>query len=253
MAKNQFKFVGKRVLRVDAKDKVTGRLKYPSDYYSDGMLWGKVLRSKYPHAKINSINTEKAKRLKGVVTVLTHKDIEGSNRYGIAVQDQPVLCEYRVRYVGDAVAVVAAETREVAEKAINLIDVDYESLPVVTSVHNALKKNAIKIHEKGNVILELHFDRGDVKKGFKQADVIVENTYYTPMMDHAFLETEAGYAKLDENGIVTVWAGGQYAFRDQTQISRALGIPMDRIRVIEPFTGGAFGGKDEVTVQNMLA
>lgn len=253
MPERQFRVVGKRITRIDAKDKVTGQLKYPSDYYSPDMLWGKVLRSKYPHAKIKSINTAKAEKLKGVIAVLTHKDIEGSNRYGIAIQDQPVLCEDRVRYVGDAVAVVAAETREIAEKAVQLIGVDYEPLPIITNVHDALKPGTIKLHDKGNVILELHFERGNVEEGFKESDLIVENTYFTPMMDHAFLETEAGFAKIDSDGVVTVWAGGQYPFRDQTQIARALGYPMRKIRMIEPFTGGAFGGKDEITCQILLA
>ena len=253
MAKSQFRVIGKRITRIDAKDKVTGKLIYPSDYYSDDMLWGKVLRSKYPHAKIKSINTSRAEKLKGVIAVLTHKDIEGSNRYGIAIQDQPVLCEDKVRYVGDAVAVVAGETKEIAEKAIELIEVDYEPLPLITNVHNALKSDAIKIHNKGNIILELHFNRGDVGQGFKECDLIVENTYFTPMMDHTFLETEAGFAKIDSDGNVTVWAGGQYPFRDQTQIARTLGYPMEKIRMIEPFTGGAFGGKDEITCQILLA
>jgi len=217
------------------------------------MGWGRVLRSKYPHAKIRSIDTAAAKRLPGVVTVLTHKDIEGTNRFGIERQDQPVLCEDRVRYVGDAVALVGAETKEIAAEALDLIRVEYEPLPLLDDPHRALEKDSIRLHEKGNIVHELHFTRGDIQQGFAHADVVVENTYKTQMMDHAFLECEAGLARGEEAGTLGVQCCGQYAFRDVTQVARALNYPPEKIRMIEPFTGGAFGGKDEVTVQILLA
>jgi len=248
-----YKYIGKRIARIDARPKVDGSLKYPSDLYEKGMIWGRVLRSKYPHALIRSIDTSGAERLPGVVAMLTHKDIKGSNRFGIERQDQPVLCEDRVRYVGDAVALVGAETKEIAEKALDLIRVDYEPLPLIDDPQKALEKDAVKLHEKGNIVHELHFTRGDIAQGFSRADVIVENTYKTQMMDHAFLETEAGLAYIDKDGLLTIQCCGQYAFRDVTQVARALNYPPEKIRMIEPYTGGAFGGKDEVTVQILLA
>lgn len=249
----EYKYIGKRVPRIDARPKVDGSLKYTSDLYEKGMIWGRVLRAKHPHARILSIDTSAAKKLQGVVAVLTHKDVKGINRFGIERQDQPVLCGDRVRYVGDAVALVGAETKEIAEKALGLIRVEYEPLPLVDDPRAALEKDCVAIHEKGNIVHELHFTRGDIGKGFAGADVVVEQTYRTQMMDHAFLETEAGFATVDADGLLTVRCGGQYAFRDVTQIARALDYPEDKIRMIEPYTGGAFGGKDEVTVQIFLA
>ncbi len=248
----KYKRIGKRIKRIDARPKVEGSLKYPSDLYVENMVWGRVLRAKYPHAVIKSIDTSKAEKLPGVVAVLTHKDVDGINRFGIERQDQPVLCEDRVRYVGDAVALVGAETKEIAEKALDLIEVDYEPLPLLDDPHEALKKGAVELHEGGNVVHELHFARGDVANGFSKADIVVENTYKTQMMDHVFLEAEAGLAYVDDNGVLTVHSCGQYAFRDQTQVARALNYPEEKIRMIEPYTGGAFGGKDEVTVQILL-
>ncbi|MCX6357848.1 MAG: xanthine dehydrogenase family protein molybdopterin-binding subunit [Candidatus Aureabacteria bacterium] len=253
MIVGKYKYVGKRITRIDARPKVDGSLKYPSDLYENGMVWGRVLRAKYPHAKIRSIDTAEALRLPGVVTVLTHKDIRGINRFGIERQDQPVLAEDRVRYVGDAVALVGAETKEIAEEALDLIKVDYEPLPLLTDPRDALKDNAIKLHDGGNIVHELHFTRGDTARGFEGADVVVEHTYRMQMMDHAFLETEAGFASVDRDGVLTIQSCGQYAFRDQTQIARALNYPQEKIRMIEPYTGGAFGGKDEITVQILLA
>lgn len=248
-----YKYIGKRIPRIDARSKVDGSLKYPSDLYVKGMIWGRVLRAKHPHARILSIDTSGAEKLPGVVAVLTHKDVAGTNRFGIERQDQPVLCEDRVRYIGDAVALVGAETKEIAERALDLIRVDYEPLPILDDPRESLKRDAIRLHEKGNIVHELHFARGDAAEGFASAYVVVENTYKTQMMDHAFLECEAGLAHVGDDGILTVQSCGQYAFRDVTQIARALNYPPEKIRMIEPYTGGAFGGKDEVTVQILLA
>ncbi len=249
----KYKYIGKRVPRIDARAKVDGSLKYPSDFYAKDMIWGRVLRAKHPHAKIKSIDVSAAKRLPGVVAVLTHEDVDGANRFGIERQDQPVLCDDRVRYVGDAVALVGAERKDVAEEALKLIKVDYEILPLLDDPRQALEADSIKLHEGGNVVHELHFTRGNIASGFAGADVIVENTYKTQMMDHAFLECEAGFAQIEKDGALVVQSCGQYAFRDVTQIARALNYPSEKIRMIEPFTGGAFGGKDEVTVQILLA
>ena len=141
-------------------------------------------------------------------------------------------------------ALVGAERKDVAEEALKLIKVDYEILPLLDDPRQALEADSIKLHEGGNVVHELHFTRGNIASGFAGADVIVENTYKTQMMDHAFLECEAGFAQIEKDGALVVQSCGQYAFRDVTQIARALNYPSEKIRMIEPFTGGAFGGKD---------
>ncbi|HRT37360.1 MAG TPA: molybdopterin-dependent oxidoreductase [Caldisericia bacterium] len=248
------KWIGKKVTQVLSKEKVTGKIKYPSDQYSENLIWGKVLRSKYPHALIKKIDISKALKLNGVVAVLTYNDIPGLNGFGIAIQDQPVLCYDKVRYIGDAVALVACETKELLDKAIDLIEVDYEPLPVVEDPLKALEKDSPKVHENGNIHLHTKIDKGDIEKGFKEADLIIENEYRTGRQEHAYLETESGFAFYDEDeDLLTIFCGGQYPFRDQIQIARVLAIDPRKIRVIDEPMGGGFGGKDEITTQIHLA
>ncbi|MCA1029843.1 molybdopterin-dependent oxidoreductase [Bacillus timonensis] len=250
---HSFKWIGKRVPRIDGPEKVTGELKYMTDLSYPNMLWGKVLRSQYPHAAIKSIQTEKAEALPGVVCVLTHKDIPGFNGFGIIVPDQPVLCEDVVRCTGDAVALVAAETKEIAEQALKLIDVKYEPLEVVCDSEYAMSRKAPQLHPSGNIHSHVTIKNGNVAKAFEQADIILENTFYSPRQMHAFIETEGGWAVVEEDGTLTVRCPGQYAYRDRMQIARALALNPARIRVISSPLGGAFGGKDEITVQIYLA
>lgn len=248
-----FKWIGKPVKRIDGTPKVTGELKYMTDIHYDNMLWGKVLRAKYPYAKINGIDTSKAEALEGVVAVLTHKDVPGFNGFGIVLPDQPVLAENVVRCTGDAVALVAAETEEIAELALELIEVDYEPLVPVTDPEFAMTKEAALLHPSGNIHSQVEIRNGDVEKAFADADLVLENTFYSPRQMHAFIETEGGWGILGENGILTIQCPGQYAYRDKLQIARALGYNPDLIHVISSPLGGAFGGKDEITVQIYLA
>jgi xanthine dehydrogenase, molybdenum binding subunit apoprotein (EC 1.17.1.4) len=146
------RYIGKPIPRIDALEKATGKIKYMSDLSFPNMAFGKVLRAKYPHAKILKIDTSKAEALPGVITVITHKDVPGVNGFGIVVPDMPVLCKDKVRYIGDAVAAVAAETEEIAEKAIKLIDVEYEPLPVVDDPEEAMKEDAPKFTKRGTYI-----------------------------------------------------------------------------------------------------
>lgn len=249
---SEFKWVGKAYPRVDGYDKATGMAKYVTDRFFPNMLWGAVLRSRYPHALIKGIDTSRAEASKGVVAVLTHKDVPGLNAFGIINQDQPVLCKDKVRYLGDSIALVLAESKECAYSALDLIEVDYEPLPVVSDMEDALKTN-IKIHEKGNIIEHVRITKGDVEKGFREADLIVEETYYTPRQMHTFLETEGGVATIDQDGNITLFVGSQYPNRDIIQIARSLNYPMEKIRVIAHYLGGGFGGKDEITAQILLA
>ncbi|MFK9092772.1 xanthine dehydrogenase family protein molybdopterin-binding subunit [Bacillus salipaludis] len=247
------RWVGKRVKRIDGPEKVTGELKYMTDYQFDNMLWGKVLRAKYPHAKIKSINTKKAEQLSGVVTVLTHQDIPGFNGFGIVIPDQPVLCSKVVRCTADAIALVAAETQEIAEQALELIEVDYELLEVISDAEQAMSPTALNLHPDGNIHSHVKIKNGEVDQAFQEADIIVENTFYSPRQMHAFIETEGGWGVMDEDGCITIRCPGQYGYRDRMQIARALAYNSERIRVISSPIGGAFGGKDEITVQIYLA
>ncbi|TLS38929.1 xanthine dehydrogenase family protein molybdopterin-binding subunit [Pseudalkalibacillus caeni] len=248
-----FTWVGKRVRRIDGPEKVTGELKYMTDYQYEDMVWGKVLRAKYPHARIKEIHVEKAKSLPGVIAVLTHKDIPGFNGFGIVVPDQPVLCSDVVRCTGDAVALVAAETSEIAEQALGLVDVEYELLEVVSDPEKAMGKTSPQLHPDGNIHSHVKIKNGNVEDAFQEADLIIENTFYSPRQMHAFIETEGGWGKMDEEGFITIKCPGQYAYRDRMQIARALAYNPERIRVISSPIGGAFGGKDEITVQIYLA
>lgn len=239
--------------RPDAAAKVAGKLAYLTDARTPDMLVGRILRAGVPHARIVSIDTAAAEALPGVATVVTHRDIRGSNAFGIVIQDQPALCFDKVRYCGDAVAAVAAIDAETAERALALIKVEYEPLEPVTDPEASLLPDAPRVHATGNLQRELHFAKGDVEAGFRRAAYIVEETYVTPRQMHGFMETEGGYAFVDKAGDLHVFAGGQHGARDRLQLSRILGMPEDKIRVVTSPTGGAFGGKDELTVQPALA
>ncbi|NOZ28509.1 MAG: molybdopterin-dependent oxidoreductase [Chloroflexi bacterium] len=254
--------IGKSLPRVDARDKVTGRALYPGDLTRPDMLHMKVLFAGRPHARIRSIDTSQAERAPGVVAVFTAADVP-VNEYGLNIPDQPVLCGPGstkpgadvVRFVGDQVALVVAETEEQAAAARDLIRVEYEDLPVVADMDAALAPDAPILHpdRESNVLCHYRIRKGDVEAGFAQADVILEGEYETPMQEHAYLQPEAGLAYIDETGRVTVEVAGQWTHEDREQIAHALGLPEDQVRVIYPAIGGAFGGREDISVQIILA
>lgn len=237
-----FEIFGQSLLRVDGPDKLKGKATYAGDISFPGMLYLKVLRSDRPHARILKIRTDKAESHPGVVRVFTHQDIPGTNRIGPRNKDQPVLCDERVRFVGDPVAMVAAETREAAGEALSLIQVDYEDLPGVFSPEDSLAPEAIKIHESGNVLLERTLFKGNPEQALEEADVVITNTYRTQMVEHGYLEPEAGVAKYEE-GKITVWMPSKHAHFDHKEILGVLGLPPDKVRVILTTIGGSFGDK----------
>lgn len=247
--------MGKPVPRKDALEKASGATKYASDMFLPKMLWAGVLRAKFPHARIRRIDTSKAKALGGIEAILTHEDVprSGNNRYGLYVHDRPVLCDDKVRYIGDPVAVVVAESVEKVNEGLALIEVDYDPLPVVSDPLQAVKPNSVRVQESGNICRKTRISFGDVEKVFQSAAVVVEDTYRTGPAIHAYLEPEAGVGYLDDQGRITLIVGGQGPFKDRSEISHTLGIPEDRIRVITPPVGGGFGGKDDITVQLLLA
>ncbi|RPJ41853.1 MAG: xanthine dehydrogenase family protein molybdopterin-binding subunit, partial [Deltaproteobacteria bacterium] len=209
MDQEDFSCVGKSVPKVDALDKVLGRAVYSEDISFPDMLQGRVLRAGIPHAVIEEIDTREAQSLPGVVCVLTAKDIPGVNRYGIAFQDQEALAADRVRYIGDPVALVAAETEEIAKEAVRAVRVKYRPLPVITNPREGLAEGAVKIHEKGNLLLHTKLRKGDAARGFAAADAIVENTYKTQVVDHAYLETESGIGMMDRQDNLVIWSANQ--------------------------------------------
>lgn len=236
-------------IRPDGVEKVTGSLSYLTDLQIPGMLYGKVLRSQYPHAKILNISVEKAEQLPGVIAVITSKDVPGLNGFGLIFPDQPVFCDSVVRYVGDAIAAVAAVTPEIAEKAIKLIEVEYEPLPVIDDPEKALDPSSIPLHPNGNVLHQASYVNGNVQETFPICDVVVEETYLLPRQMHAYMETEGGVFIPEADGRLSVYAGTQHGYKDRFQLSRILDMPETQIRVVSSPMGGSFGGKDELNIQ----
>ncbi|MFN2133540.1 MAG: molybdopterin-dependent oxidoreductase [Anaerolineae bacterium] len=248
--------VGRSHARLDAEAKVTGRARYADDYAFEGMLYGATLRAAYPHARILSIDTSAARAVAGVRAVLTHRDVPGRNRHGLVTQDWPVLCEDKVRYLGDAVALVAADSPERARAALEQIEVEYVPLAVVDSAERARDEDTPLVHEgrpTGNLLAHIQVRQGDVARGLADADVVVEQVYRTPAYDHMFLEPEcsvavpAGYDA--DHHKLTVYVGSQIPYADQEQIAAALGVPHEEVRVVGTVIGGGFGGKEDIMGQ----
>jgi len=251
--------ISKSVPPQEVVAKVTGAAKYTDDYTFPGMLYARTLRSPYPHARVLDIRTDKAKSLPGVQAVLTHKDVPAENLHGLVYRDWPVLCGDVVRYVGDAVAIVAADTEELAAMALSLIEVDYEPLPVVPDPISAHREDAPVLHPEhptGNLLKHIKVRHGDIEQGFAEADVIVEHEYHTPTTEHAFLEPECaigvpeGFPGHDK---LTIYVGSQIPYQDRNQIAQAMGLPEERVRVIGTLIGGGFGGKEDIAGQIHVA
>ncbi len=248
--------IGQSLARVDAVGKVTGATLYPGDLTMPGMLHMKVLFARRPHARIKRLDTRRAQAAPGVVAVLTAKDVP-VNEFGLITFDAPVLASDTVRWIGEKVALVVAETEKQAARARDLIEVEYEDLPVVSDPRQAMQLGAPQLHasrgKENNVLVHYRIRKGDVDATFRQADVIVEGMYHTPFQEHAFLQPEAGLAYLDEEGGVTVQVAGQWTHEDQAQIAHALNLQKEQVRVIYPAIGGAFGGREDMSVQIILA
>jgi len=254
--------IGQSIQRIDARDKVTGRALYPSDFSKPAQVYMQTVFAEKAHAIVKIIDTSQAEALAGVLMVLTSKDVP-CNEYGLMKQDQPVLCgpdsgipyADRVRFVGDQVALVIAESEEIAAKAAKLLRIEFEELPIVVSTEQAMQPDAILLHPEspGNQFCHFQIRYGDTAKGFEQADVIIESDYETPAQEHAYLQPEAGIAYYDDEGLLTVIVGGQWVHEDREQIAHALKLPEEKIRVIYPAIGGAFGGREDMSVQIILA
>ncbi len=246
--------VGQSIPRVDSLAKVTGTAEFPGDLSMPGMIHMKVLFAGRPHARIRGINTERALACPGVVAVLTGDDVP-VNSYGISENDQPVLCNRVVRFEGDRVALILGEDERIAEQGRRLVEVEYEDLPVIETAEYALAEGSILVHDEkqSNLLDSFRVRKGDVEIGFALADVIVEGTYDIGGQEHAYMQPDAGLAYIDDEGVLVVKTGGQWAHDDRRQIARSLGLPEARVRVFYPYIGGAFGGREDVSVQILLA
>jgi len=247
------KQVGIEIPKVDVLEKALGEAKYGADLPSREPLHLKVVRSLKPHAKIVRIEMDEALKVPGVERVFTAKDIPGKNLVGTINKDQPILASDRVRYIGDPVALIAAKSEEAVEEAAKKLVVVYEDLPSVTHPEEALQPYAPLIHEKGNLLLEFYVIKGDSQRGFKEAEVIIEETYTTTWVDHTYLEPDAGISYLDEEGRITVVCPTQNVHYDQKEVASVLSLSLDQVRIIQCATGGGFGGRLDITVQCLLA
>jgi CO/xanthine dehydrogenase Mo-binding subunit len=250
--------IGAAVGRVEGADKVSGQATYGADVHFPDTLWGKILRSPYPHARIVKIDATKAWQVPGVKAIVTGKD-EPEHYQGKSIRDIPVLCWDKVRYIGDKVAAVAAESRDAAEEAINLIDVEYEELPAVFDVIEAMKPGAPVLHDNApgydgapkeimaaagaNVVNKLTFGKGDIEKGFAEADLVLEHTFRMPIHHQGYLEPQSFLVKIEDDGTVNAWASTKGPFGTRGQFAKAAGIPASQIRVQAVHVGADFGGK----------
>ncbi|MFJ2745623.1 molybdopterin cofactor-binding domain-containing protein [Streptomyces sp. NPDC087440] len=249
--------VGESVRRPDGRLKVKGDFAYSSDLHADNMVWGATLRSPHPSARIVRFDASRALKLPGVVAVLTHEDVPGHPLYGMKVADQPVLAKDEVRYQGEPIALVAAEHPETARRALRLIEVEYEIRTPLTDSEQAVSGEGPRVHaqrvdgkdELGNVVRHVRIRHGDMAEAERLAEVVVSGTYDVGMQDQAFLGPESGLAIPAEDGGVDVYVSTQWLYDDQHQMCSALGLPPDKVRLTMSGVGGAFGGREDVSVQ----
>lgn len=255
--------IGTSPTRIDSLGKVTGDTQYSGDRVMPGMLYMKILMAERPHARVREIRIENALAAPGIIAIYTAKDIP-VNEYGLQIPDQPVLCGPGsskphtdiVRFVGDQVAAVVAESESQAAKAVKLIEVDYEDLAPLTDPEAAMRPDAPLLHpDRGSSNICVHYKirKGNVEDGFAKADVIIEGEYRTPVQEHAYLQPEAGLAYIDEEDRVVVESAGQWTHADRKSIAHALDLPEEKVRVIYPAIGGAFGGREDLSVQIVIA
>ena len=246
------KVVGKNIKRIDAYDKVNGKAIYPQDIYFEDMLYGETLRSSKAHAYID-VDINKAKEIDGVVKIFTSKDVP-YNHHGVVFKDHEIFCNKKVRRIGDPIAFVVANSKEVAKNALNNIKVNYKEIEGVFDPIKAMQNDSPKVHDNdSNIVHHFKLRNGDVDKAFEECDVIVENEYKVPQVDHVFLQPESGVAKLDEEDNIILYTATQYPHFDQIEIAEALKIDKEKVRIINCAVGGAFGGREDITMQIHLS
>lgn len=247
--------VGERTVRVDAQEKLLGSGEFVDDMQLPGMLYGAVLRAKYPRALVKKIDTAAARALPGVELVLTAHDVPGQRLLGHVVHDWPVMIAEgeETRYVGDALAILAATSEAIARRAVDLIRVDYEERTPLLSPEEAMAEDAAHLHPKGNLLATAAVKRGDADRAIAEAKHVATQHYSTPRQEHAFLEPESALAVPTHPGRLTVYTAGQSVYDDHRGIVEMLGVPDEHVRVISKFVGGGFGGKEDLSVQHHAA
>jgi xanthine dehydrogenase D subunit len=241
--------IGQSDRRPDGVPKVKGEFEYSSDLWMDGMLWGAILRSPHPRANIWSIDTSAAEDMPGVYAVLTYKDVPGRKVYGMEIPDQPVLAWEHVRYQGEPIAIVAADHPETARRALDKIGVDYDVLEPLTDSERAMQEDAPKVQPSGNVLRHARVRHGDPEAAEAQADVVVSGEYEIGMQDQAFLGPESGLAVPDGQGGVDLYISTQWLHVDQDQLAESLSLPPEMVRLTLSGVGGAFGGREDLSIQ----
>lgn len=238
--------IGENVTHPDGVPKVKGEFEYSSDLWADDMLWGGTLRSPHPYAKIWFIDASEAETMPGVHAILTHEDVPGRKTYGLEIPDQPVLAWDRVRYQGEPIAIVAADHPETVQRALSKIKVEYEVLKPLTDAEEAMSEESSKLHPSGNVLRHAKIRRGDSEA---TADVVVEGEYEVGMQDQAFLGPESGLAVPDGQGGVDLYISTQWLHVDRDQLADVLDLSLDKVRLTLSGVGGAFGGKEDLSMQ----
>jgi xanthine dehydrogenase molybdenum-binding subunit len=243
--------VGSLAIRPDAVEKANGQALFTADLTFPDLLHARVKRAGVPHAILQEVQVEKARRLPGVIAVLTAEDLPGAKKHGLISSDWPILVGVgeRIRYPGDAVALVAAESLDTADRALDLIELEVEPQPVVSGPVQAHDPEAPQLHEKGNLLKHIKVRKGDLEQGQEDADLILEHTFTTPTMEHAFLELECSIARPTEEGRMEVYVGSQIPYEDRRQVAEALGWEENRVRIVGQLVGGAFGGKEDIAGQ----
>ncbi|WKZ34743.1 MAG: molybdopterin-dependent oxidoreductase [Anaerolineales bacterium] len=247
--------VGHSHLRPDAIEKVNGAAIFTDDLKFDGMLYAKARRAMIPHGFLKKIDISRARSLPGVVAVLTAEDIPGEKTHGLVIYDWPVLVGVgeRIRYVGDAIAIIAAETQQIAEQASALIEAEFDLQPVITNPVQARQEGVPRLHENGNLLKHIKVRKGDMEQGFAESDVILEHTFHTQITDHAFIEPECSIGVPLPDGRMEIYVGSQIPYQDRTQVARAMGWEEERVRIVGQLMGGGFGGKEDVMGQIHVA
>jgi CO/xanthine dehydrogenase Mo-binding subunit/aerobic-type carbon monoxide dehydrogenase small subunit (CoxS/CutS family) len=244
------KVVGHKHPRPEAKSKVTGKAIYTDDQKFDGMLYGYTKRAGVPHGRVVDINIDKSVNIKGVHCIILASDIPGAHHHGLVIQDWPTLVGIgeEVKYVGDAIALVAADTKAIAKEAADSIDITYDLLPVLSNPVIVMNQFSSKI-DNPKLLKHITVSKGDVTLGLRDADIILEHTFHTGANDHAFLEPECSIARVTSDGRIEIYVGSQIPYADRLQVSQALGIPELQVRIIGTSIGGGFGGKEDITTQ----
>jgi len=247
--KKQFSVIGTKVPQLSAVNKVTGKALYTGDLILPGMLYGKILRSPYAHARILNIDTSKAEKMPGVKAIITYKDVPASFLFGIDGRDEPLMSwDGHVRFVGQEISAVAAIDKEVAAEACDLIEVEYEELPAVFNAEEALRPEAPQIHPelkdvKNNIAFEVDIERGSIEQGFREADVIVEDRFEIAPVNQAYMEPDVCVAHYDASGKLNFWVSSTWPSNIRDELAYVLNIPISKVRVLQDNVGGAFGAK----------